>query len=205
MRLKNKFATILPSGEFDIKAIAFTSFASSSAIIEPQGTSSILSSTTGGSYSIVNTAPPAVPSGLNMTSFTSSSISLSWTAVSGATGYKIYRDGTQVGTSTTNSYTDSSNLSVVSSSTTYDVCHSYTIASYNSYNTSAQSAASTSTTYSNYPLGDINGDGNVNSSDLAVLANNYLKTGITRGDGDLNCDGQVNLSDVSILAYYWNK
>ncbi|MFF3685379.1 chitinase [Streptomyces sp. NPDC002187] len=39
---------------------------------------------------------PATPAGLAVGSVTSSSVSLNWTAVSGATGYNVYRDGTKV-------------------------------------------------------------------------------------------------------------
>ncbi|MFH9819271.1 chitinase [Streptomyces sp. NPDC017230] len=41
------------------------------------------------------TVPP-VPAGLNVSGTTSSSASLTWDTVSGATGYNIYRDGTKV-------------------------------------------------------------------------------------------------------------
>jgi fibronectin type 3 domain-containing protein/uncharacterized membrane protein len=57
-------------------------------------------------------APPA-PTGLSASALNSSQISLTWNAVGGATGYKVQRspDGstgwTQVGTSTTASFTDS--------------------------------------------------------------------------------------------------
>ncbi|MGI6294979.1 MAG: GerMN domain-containing protein [Armatimonadota bacterium] len=54
--------------------------------------------------------PPTVPTNLQRTSATKTSISLSWTASTddnGVAGYRIYRNGTQVGTSATNSYTDS--------------------------------------------------------------------------------------------------
>ncbi|MEV5435617.1 glycoside hydrolase family 18 protein [Streptomyces sp. NPDC052682] len=38
---------------------------------------------------------PTAPSGLRVTGTTSSSVSLAWNAVSGATGYTVYRDGTK--------------------------------------------------------------------------------------------------------------
>lgn len=58
------------------------------------------------------------PTGLTATAG-SSSISLSWNAVSGANSYKVLRNGSQIGTSTTNSYTD--NTAVANTSYTYTV------------------------------------------------------------------------------------
>ncbi|MYW70012.1 chitinase [Streptomyces sp. SID8379] len=43
---------------------------------------------------------PAAPSGLAAGATTSSSVDLSWTPVSGATGYNVYRDGTKVSSAT---------------------------------------------------------------------------------------------------------
>ncbi|NLN75593.1 MAG: DNRLRE domain-containing protein [Armatimonadetes bacterium] len=54
--------------------------------------------------------PPTVPTNLKRSSATKTSISLSWTASTdnnAVAGYRIYRNGAQVGTSATNSYTDS--------------------------------------------------------------------------------------------------
>jgi chitodextrinase len=89
-----------------------------------------------------DTQAPTVPTGLASSNVTSSNATISWTASTdnvGVTGYKIYRGGTQVGTSTSTSFTDSN----LSASTAY----SYTIAAYDAAgNTSAQSAAQTVTT-----------------------------------------------------------
>ena len=57
----------------------------------------------------------------------------------------------------------------------------------------------------NYLPGDINLDGSVNVSDLAVLAANYRHT-VTGtpaqlwAQGDFSGDGVVNISDLAILA-----
>ncbi len=91
-----------------------------------------------------DTTPPSIPTNLSIAGTTTSTVSLSWTAstdptvngqtTSGLAGYKIYRGGVQVGTSTNTSYTDSG----LAASTTY----SYTVASYdNAGNVSAQSAS----------------------------------------------------------------
>jgi chitodextrinase len=89
--------------------------------------------------------PPSVPTGLTATAVSSTQVNLSWSAStdnsggSGMAGYKIYRGGTQIGTSATTSYSDTT----TSGTTTY----SYTVAAYdNSNNTSAQSTAAGATT-----------------------------------------------------------
>lgn len=56
---------------------------------------------TGGSPEI-----PAAPTGLSATATAHNRINLAWTAVGGATSYKILRGGTQVGTSASTSYAD---------------------------------------------------------------------------------------------------
>ncbi|MFG2675829.1 chitinase [Streptomyces sp. NPDC048445] len=48
---------------------------------------------------------PAAPAGLAVGTTTASSVSLSWNAVSGATGYTVYKDGAKVTTTTGNSAT----------------------------------------------------------------------------------------------------
>jgi hypothetical protein len=91
-------------------------------------------------YAVVATFEPAlpapsVPTGLATTSDTAGSVGLGWNAsTGGATGYTVYRDGTEVGTTDTTSYTDST----VSPSTTYQ----YTVDAFNAGGThSAQSPA----------------------------------------------------------------
>ena len=94
------------------------------------------------------------PTGLSANAGTSS-ITLSWSAVSGATSYKIFRNGTQIGTSTTTSYTDNT----AAAGTTY----SYTVKAVCSSGESAASSSvsatiggggggSTSCKYMNDPL-----------------------------------------------------
>jgi chitodextrinase len=96
-----------------------------------------------------DTIPPSVPTGLVSTSQTISQVVLSWTAStdtggSGLSGYRIYRGGTQIGTSTGTTYTDAT----VAASTTY----SYTVASVdNAGNVSSQSAPLSVTTPSAIP------------------------------------------------------
>lgn len=60
---------------------------------------------------------PTVPKGLTFSSAASSSLNFTWTAVSGATGYKIYKNGVYVSSTTT----ASGSLSGLASSTAYGV------------------------------------------------------------------------------------
>ncbi len=86
------------------------------------------------------TAPPSVPTGLTAGAATSSEIDLSWNASTGSVaGYKIFRGGSQMGTSTTTSFADTG----LAASTTY----SYAVAAFDAAgNTSAQSASASATT-----------------------------------------------------------
>jgi chitodextrinase len=91
------------------------------------------------------TPPPlAAPTGLTVSSTTSSAVSLSWSAVSGATGYNVYRNGSKVNASaiTTTSYTNTG----LAASTTY----SYTATALNANGESAVSGAVNATTKSSF-------------------------------------------------------
>ncbi|MEU2422508.1 glycosyl hydrolase family 18 protein [Streptomyces sp. NPDC007851] len=84
--------------------------------------------------------PPATPTGLRSGTVTSSSVALSWSAVTGATGYAVYRDGTKVQTVTGTSAT----VSGLSAATAY----SFQVTAVNGAGESAKSAAVTATTTS---------------------------------------------------------
>ncbi|MFC5405543.1 DUF4832 domain-containing protein [Cohnella soli] len=96
----------------------------------------------GGGSSGGDTVAPSVPANLASTGTTSSSVSLSWSASTdnvGVTGYIIYRGGTQVGTPTGTSFTDTG----LSANTTY----SYTVKAQDAAgNLSAASSALSVTT-----------------------------------------------------------
>jgi chitodextrinase len=84
------------------------------------------------------TQPPGTPTGLSVTGTTSSSVSLQWSAVSGATSYTVRRDGANpvsVGSTSTT-------LTGLAASTTY----SFTVSAVNSAGESAQSAPVSATT-----------------------------------------------------------
>jgi hypothetical protein len=88
------------------------------------------------------TQVPGAPTGLTVTGTSTSSASLSWSAPSGSTvtGYDVYRGGTQVGTTSSTSFTDTG----LAASTSY----TYTVAAYNSVGVGSTSSSVTATTQS---------------------------------------------------------
>jgi len=104
----------------------------------------------GYSAEVVYTVPapdltaPSTPASLQATATSTSQINLSWNASSdniGVTGYRIYRGGTQITTTSNTTYQDTG----LSSSTTY----SYTVSAYDAAgNESVQSSAFSATTLS---------------------------------------------------------
>jgi glucose/arabinose dehydrogenase/chitodextrinase len=89
-----------------------------------------------------DTTPPSVPTGVTATAASSSAINLSWTPSTddvGVTGYKVFRNGTQIATTTTPSYQDTG----LSEATSY----SYTVSALDAAgNESARSSVATATT-----------------------------------------------------------
>src|SRR5438874_1312327 len=89
-----------------------------------------------------DTTPPSVPTGLTASAVSSSQINLSWTASSdnvGVSGYRVYRNGSQIATTSATSFANTG----LSPSTTY----SYTVAAYDAAgNLSAQSSPASATT-----------------------------------------------------------
>jgi hypothetical protein len=90
-----------------------------------------------------DTTAPSVPTGLSATAISSSQINLSWTASTdnvGVTGYKVYRNGTQIATTANNNYNDNNNLSP-------NTAYSYTVSAYDAAgNNSGQSSSASATT-----------------------------------------------------------
>jgi YD repeat-containing protein len=87
-------------------------------------------------------SPPSIPQGLSATAANWSTVDLSWQASTdnvSVAGYKIYRNGSQIGTSGTTSYADSTTLP--------NTRYSYTVSAYDGAgNNSAQSGAAAVTT-----------------------------------------------------------
>jgi len=97
------------------------------------GSSNAVTATTSGCSNA-----PATPTGLSVTGVTSSSISLSWNASTGATGYRLYEGSSQVFQGSATSATISGLVSCSA--------HSYTVSAYNANGESARSAAVAATT-----------------------------------------------------------
>ncbi|WP_406467554.1 chitinase [Streptomyces sp. NBC_01594] len=81
---------------------------------------------------------PATPAGLAVGSVTSSSVALSWNAVSGATGYNVYQNGTKV--------QSVSGASATATGLTASTSYSFQVSATNAAGESAKSAAVTGTT-----------------------------------------------------------
>src|SRR5437016_1813825 len=92
--------------------------------------------------SVLDTTAPSVPANLTATAVSNTQINLSWSASTdnvGVSGYKIFRNNIQTGTSTTTSFSDMG----LAASTTY----SYTVSAFDAAgNESARSSPVTATT-----------------------------------------------------------
>jgi len=92
------------------------------------------------SYCILDTTPPTVPTGLTAVA-SASQVSLSWNASSGigVTGYRVYRNGTQIAAPASNSYIDGNLVPGT---------YSYTVAAVDAAgNVSAQSGSVSATVF----------------------------------------------------------
>ncbi|MFD7434508.1 chitinase [Streptomyces sp. NPDC059861] len=128
--------------------------------------------------------PPAPPTGLRADTVTSTSVSLSWSAVPGATGYAVYRDGAKVRTVTGTSAT----VSGLAPSTAY----AFQVAALNDGGESARSASVTATT----------AQGGGGSPDLPPHALvGYLHAGFANGSGYTRLADVPDSWDVIDLAF----
>lgn len=135
------------------------------------------------------TQPPAAPAGLKTTSVTSSSVGLSWSAVTGATGYAVYRDGAKVQTVTGTSAT----VSGLTAATAYG----FQVTAVNDAGESARSAVVTATTS---PGGG--GGGGGGSADLPAHALvGYLHASFANGAGYTRLADVPDSWDVIDLSF----
>ncbi|MFE1962261.1 chitinase [Streptomyces sp. NPDC059479] len=131
--------------------------------------------------------PPAVPTGLRAGTVTSSSVALSWSPVTGATGYTVYRGGTKAldvsGTSAT--------VTGLSPSTAY----SFQVAATNAAGASALSPAVSATT-------SASGGGGGNGGGLPAHALvGYLHSSFANGSGYTRMADVPDSWDVINLAF----
>ena len=106
-----------------------------------------------------DTTPPSIPTNLSASAISSSQINLTWTASTdnvGVTGYKIFRGGVQVGTSATNSF---SNTGLTASTAYSYYVSAYDAAGNNSGNSNTASATTQAGTsgWTNVPFASQNG------------------------------------------------
>jgi len=141
-----------------------------------------------------DTESPTIPTNLTATAISANRIDLAWTASTdnvGVTGYNIYRCTgsscspiTNIDTSTTNSYSDTS----LNSETTY----TYTVSTYDAVpNTSNQSNQSSATTQSSSAGGEIN--------------INFQPSGSDIPSGYLVDSGSVFANRGNGYSYGWNS
>ncbi|MER6034490.1 glycoside hydrolase family 18 protein [Streptomyces sp. NPDC001835] len=130
-------------------------------------------------------APPAAPTGLKTGAVTSSSVALSWSAVAGATGYAVYRDGVRVQTASGTSAT----ITGLAPSTAYG----FQVTATNDAGESAKSATVTATT----PAGT--GGGSPGLPAHALVG--YLHTTFANGSGYTRLADVPDSWDVIDLAF----
>jgi YD repeat-containing protein len=155
-----------------------------------------------------DTIAPGVPAGLSASAPSSTQVNLSWNAVSdtggsGLAGYRVYRGGTQIGTTTGTSYSDTG----VVGSTAY----SYTVRAYDGAgNSSASSNTATVTTPDTIPPGVPTGlSASAPSSTQVNLAWNAVSdTGgsglagyrIYRGGSHIGTTTGTNYTDTGVVG-----
>ena len=131
--------------------------------------------------------PPAAPTGLKAGTVTAGSVPLSWSAVPGATGYVIYRDGAKIQTATGTSAT----VTGLAPSTAY----SFQVAAVNDSGESARSAAVTATT----TAGSGGGGGSTDLPTHALVG--YLHASFANGAGYTRMADVPDSWDVIDLAF----
>ncbi|MEV6421576.1 glycoside hydrolase family 18 protein [Streptomyces sp. NPDC051662] len=131
--------------------------------------------------------PPAVPTGLKANSVTSTSVALSWTPVTGATGYTVYRGGAKA--------LDVSGTSATVTGLSPATAYSFQVAATNAVGASALSPAVTATTATS-------GGGGGGGADLPAHALvGYLHSSFANGSGYTRMADVPASWDVINLAF----
>jgi chitinase len=129
--------------------------------------------------------PPAPPTGLRTAAVTSSSVALSWSPVTGATGYAVYRDGTKV--------LDSTGTSATVTGLTPATAYAFQVAAVNAAGESAKSATVTATTAPG------TGGGSADLPPHALVG--YLHASFANGSGYTRLADVPDSWDVIDLAF----
>jgi len=119
-------------------------------------------------------APPAAPTNLVATGG-NTQVSLTWTAVTGATGYQVWRNGTQIATPTTASYTDTG--------LTNGTAYTYTVRTVSASGVSVDSAPATATPDTAVALTAPTGLAATQTTNLNTGALNLTWTAVTGATG----------------------
>lgn len=139
---------------------------------------------------------PTTPTNFKSSSVGLNSVNLTWSAsidYVGVTGYRVIRNGTALPITTSLSLNDTG----LSPSTTYN----YTIVALDAAGNQSAAASLSATTLS-LKVGDFNADNVVNMQDLGLLLTNW-KT--SNQKYDINKDGIVSGSDLAILLGVYGK
>ncbi|MEU3187995.1 glycoside hydrolase family 18 protein [Streptomyces sp. NPDC006923] len=131
--------------------------------------------------------PPAVPTGLRAGQSTSSSVALSWSPVTGATGYTVYRGGTKA--------LDVSGTSATVSGLSPATAYSFQVAATNAAGASALSPAVSATTSA------AGGDGGSGADLPAHALVGYLHSSFANGSGYTRMSDVPASWDVINLAF----
>ena len=196
------------TGAQTVGTVTFTVIGGGSSVITFAGTSGIILAsnqtntwdgiTTGGTYTLATAPTTSIssPAANALVHGTVASITAAASDAIAVTKTELHVDGALVATDTSSPYTFALNTS-----TYKDGSHVLTSKAFDGAGLSTTSSSVT-VIFNN---GDISGDGHVNISDLAILAGNWGKTGMTYAQGDLSGDGKVTISDLSILANYYGQ
>jgi chitodextrinase len=180
------YISLHPGGSAAITALcgtdataAFTAMHGSS-----QAAQNALSSLLIGNLVVSDNTSPSIPTNLSASAISSSRINLNWTASTdniGVTGYKIFRDGTQVGTSITNSF----NNMGLTASTTY----AYTVSAFDAAgNNSGLSNTATATTLIFVP-----------DNILPSIPTNLIAAAIT--SSQINLNWTASTDNIGVTGY----
>jgi chitodextrinase len=167
------------SSIYDVGLSARSQYTYSIAAYDAAGNVSLQSASTTGTMLSSDTIPPSVPSGLQWSNITSLSASISWSSSTdnvGVAGYRIFRNGISVGTTTSLSYGDTR----LNAPTTY----TYAVAAYDFSNNasplSQQIALTTAPTFQSPPSFVQSNENQIsNGSSVSAAFNNATHAGNT--------------------------